>query len=87
MAVNRDYYVTDAWHALAAREQVEADVADRLPENQQSALAAFSTGPSRKRKVNAARREATAQDRRQFAKQFEAAKKAEIKSWEEKRCL
>eukprot|EP00975_Prorocentrum_lima_P057508 12061412-Prorocentrum_lima.AAC.2 len=74
----------DAWHTLADRDQVLEDMDDCDFLAHESSLAAFATAPTRKKAAAAARREATATEKRQFAKQFLDAKQAELRSsWQE----
>ena len=89
-SVNKALYLDNSWHMDAHMDEVLLDIQD-LPEwERHSLLSAFKTvhtvpeAKARKaprRKVNAARREANAMEKRQYAKQFLEAKLGEYKSW------
>ena len=85
----RALYLNDSWHAHASWDEIEKDIADR-PEMERTSLrqalravkhpSQRSAVPKRK---PGARREATAEEKRLYAKQFAEAKQAEYKSWAE----
>ena len=76
--VNRELYLNNSWHTLATMEEVCKDIENEDLSVRMSTLAAYkSAAPKRK----AARREATANEKRLYAKQFHQAKLEEYKSW------
>jgi len=93
--IETDFYVGDAWHVDASHEDVYEDIKTRSEPEQDRAWQAcrrkFSTlravqDPSTRstpRRKPAARREASLQEKRQYAKQFGEAKLQEYKSWKE----
>ena len=89
-SVNKSLYLDNSWYSEADISQVYEDIQHLPQEERQSLLAALKTqhqmpqAVARKaprRKVNAARREANATEKRFYAKQFAEAKQAEYKSW------
>jgi len=84
--VNTALYLDDTWHAFASEAEIRTDLGD-VPESAiSSALRAAvkkvkSPWDMAKKKQAAARREASALDKRQYAKQFTEAKNSEYKSW------
>ena len=92
---NETFYLTNSWHRHADIAEVHEDIKDKTRWEKQALLAAvyqpaysqFLSLPTPKaakrprRKVNAARREANANEKRMYAKQFKEAKFLEWQSW------
>jgi len=92
--VSTALYLDDSWHAHASFTEFMEDIKDRPKNERESLMKAHknkqhtlrvaktpeqrAAAPKRKGK---ARSEATAQDKREYAKQFVEAKHAECKSW------
>ena len=82
-SVNDALYLTNGWHQWAEHSEIHDDIKN-LPRAEQDALFASLRAVGRPKGVpkrKAARREATAQEKRVYAKQFVEAKKAEFISW------
>jgi len=83
-------YLDNSWHAHASQQEILIDIEDLPQVEQQALLSALRTVPQPSARAKAApkrkpgaRREATAQEKRLYAKQFVEAKRAEYKSWAE----
>ena len=95
--VSQALYLDNSWHQHAHLSEVQDDIQHLSPEEQQSLRHALRStqSPSERacmpkakavtapRRRMAARREATAEEKRSYAKQFVEAKLAEYKSWSE----
>ena len=79
--VSTTLYLDNSWHRHAHESEVYLDIKEKAVDEQRTLMAAYKTGAKPKRK--AARREASAPEKREYAKQCGKAKKEEFKSWAE----
>ena len=88
-SVNNVLYLDDTWYSDAHESEIQADLAAKSEIERFSLLSAwrtqkvFTPWTRAKKKMAAARREATVTEKRQYAQQFQKAKQDEYISWSE----
>ena len=80
-SVNTALYLDETWYYSASAEQVWEDIKDKPQHVQKRVLNTTARAKATPKRKPAARREASAQEKRQYAKQFHQAKLDEYKSW------